>query len=224
MTAHTPIELVIFDCDGVLIDSEPIAARIHAQALAGLGFAVGPEEIIRRFTGVPDRDMYAALEHDFGCALPPDYDETRKAEIARAYVGELRAIAGVHEVLAAIRVPVCVASSSAPEKLRLGLETVGLHDLFTPNVFSASEVRRGKPAPDLFLLAAARMGAAPEHCLVIEDSEAGVRAAVAAGMTVMGFTGGGHCGPDHGDLLLRSGAAGVFGDMRDLQALRPALG
>lgn len=212
------IGLVIFDCDGVLVDSEPIAARIHAEALAGLGHAIGAEEIIRRFTGVPDRDMYAELEAEIG-ALPADYDEDVKTAIARSYARDLQAIAGVHDAVAALDLPVCVASSSVPEKLRLGLDLVGLYERFAPNVFSATQVRRGKPAPDLFLFAAARMGVAPERCIVIEDSVAGVRAAVAAGMAVLGFCGGSHCGPGHAEMLLREGADRTFDDMRQLPAI-----
>jgi HAD superfamily hydrolase (TIGR01509 family) len=219
MPSRRRIDLVVFDCDGVLIDSEPIAARVHAEALSRLGHPISPDEIIRRFIGVRDRDMYAIIERDLGRALPADYDAVAKAAIARAYAEELKVVSGVHETLAAIELPACVASSSVPEKLQAGLEAVGLHELFGPNVFSASQVRRGKPAPDLFLFAAERMGVAPERCLVVEDSEAGVEAAASAGMLVLGFTGGSHCGTGHADRLAAAGAERVFSDMRDLPAI-----
>jgi HAD superfamily hydrolase (TIGR01509 family) len=223
MAAGRRVELVIFDCDGVLIDSEVIAARTHAQALAALGHAIGMDEMIERFTGVPDRDMYAVLERDMGRALPADYDAQAKAAIARAYARDLKAVSGVEEALAKIELPVCVASSSVPEKLRLGLETVGLYARFAPNVFSATEVPRGKPWPDLFLFAARRMGVPPERCIVIEDSVAGVKAGVAAGMTVLGFSGASHCGAGHAEVLRQAGARAVFADMRQLPTMLASL-
>ena len=114
-------------------------------------------------------------------------------QATKFYAGDLKAIAGVAAAIAAIEAPKCVASSGTPEKIRHGLECAGLHDLLSPHIFSATQVKRGKPAPDLFLFAASEMGAAPGRCLVIEDSVAGVTAAVAAGMTVLGFHGGSHC-------------------------------
>jgi HAD superfamily hydrolase (TIGR01509 family) len=216
---HRRYDLVVFDCDGVLIDSEPISNRVHAAALTRLGYPLTEAECVRRFTGMPDQAMYEIIEKERGAKLPDDYDERTKALILDAYRRELRAIPGVAAALAAIRHRVCVASSSRPEKIELGLGLVGLLERFLPHLFSASMVARGKPAPDLVLFAARRMGAAPERCLVIEDSVAGVTAAGAAGMAVLGFTGGGHCRPGHGDRLRAAGARLVFGDM----ALLPAL-
>src|SRR5262249_60230426 len=131
----------------------------------------------------------------------------------------LKAIAGVAAAIAAIEAPKCVASSGTPEKIRHGLECAGLFDLLSPHIFSATQVERGKPAPDLFLFAALKMGAAPERCLVIEDSVAGVTGAVAAGMIVLGFHGGSHCLPGHADRLRAAGATLVFDDMRELHDL-----
>ena len=130
---------------------------------------------------------------------------------------------GIADVLTMIAAPVCVASSSSPERLRCALECVGLYDHFAPHIFSATMVVRGKPAPDLFLFAAEQMQAAPSRCLVIEDSVAGIQAARAAGMAVLGFCGGGHCGPAHAERLARAGAEIVFRDMRRLPHLLPAL-
>ena len=189
MTASR-FDLVIFDCDGVLIDSEPIANRVHAQTLAGCGYAVGEEELQDRFCGISDAEMLATIEREWGRALPDDYARRIATALARQYRCSLKPIAGIAEALAGLSQPVCVASSGTPERIRLGLETVGLYDGFHPHLFSASMVRHGKPAPDLFLYAAARMGAAPERCLVIEDSPAGIEAARAAGMTAIGFCGG----------------------------------
>jgi HAD superfamily hydrolase (TIGR01509 family) len=211
--------LVIFDCDGVLIDSETITCRVQAERLAAHGFAVTTEDVIRRFTGMRDREMYAILEREHGSALPDDYDAATKELIAEAYRRELRALLGVAAALDAIALPVCVASSSNPKKLRFGLELTGLYLRFAPHLFSAAEVGRGKPAPDLFLFAAARMGKLPGDCLVIEDSVAGVQAARAAGMAVYGFCGGGHCRDGHGDRLREQGAALVFERMEALPSL-----
>ena len=133
--------------------------------------------------------------------------------------GDLKAIAGVADAIAAIDLPKCVASSGVPEKIRHGLECAGLYELLSPHIFSAVQVARGKPAPDLFLYAAKEMGAAPERCLVIEDSVPGVTGAVAAGMTVLGFHGGSHCLPGHGEKLRDAGAALLFDDMRQLPDL-----
>jgi HAD superfamily hydrolase (TIGR01509 family) len=210
------IQLVIFDCDGVLIDSEIIAARVHARAFTREGWPVTEAGMIARFTGIADPDMYAIVERELGRSLTAGHDARVAGEIDQAYRTELRAIDGIHDALARVSMPVCVASSSAPEKLRLGLGLVGLYEHFSPDIFSATMVANGKPAPDLFLFAASCMSADPAHCVVVEDSVAGVQAAIAARMAVIGFTGGGHCGPDHAAVLQREGADLVIDDIRDL--------
>ena len=213
-------DLVIFDCDGVLIDSEPIVNRVHAAALTRLGYPLTSEECVRRFAGMPDRAMYEIIEAERGAPLPPAYDAETRMRIEAAYRAELRAIPGIEQALEAMGDRrLCVASSSLPDKMRLGLELVGLYDRFAPYLFSASMVARGKPAPDLFLYAAERMGALPSRCLVVEDSVAGVTAGCAAGMAVLGFTGGGHCGPGHAERLLGAGARTAFDNMTLLPAL-----
>ena len=211
--------LIVFDCDGVLIDSEVIVAKAYADGLSALGYAISCADMIARFTGVPDREMFEIIEAEWGRPVPASFAHTIKPTIEHVYRSELQAIDCIGEALAEITDPVCVASSSAPDKLELGLQLVGLYERFAPNVFSASQVRRGKPAPDLFLFAAATMGYAPAGCLVVEDSVAGVQAARAAGMKVIGFTGGGHCGPGHAERLREEGAAAVIASMRDLPAL-----
>lgn len=211
--------LVILDCDGVLLDSELISSRAHADALAALGLPFAPSDVLRRFTGMPDRAMYALIEAEHGIRLPDDHDAGVKARVAEAYRTGLQAVPGAHAAVAAIADPVCVASSSTPEKLSLGLGLVGLRDRFAPNIFSASQVERGKPAPDLFLFAARNMGAKPADCLVIEDSLAGVQAARAAGMRAIGLTAGAHCGPGHGARLAGEGAEAVAATWPEALAL-----
>ena len=217
-------DLVIFDCDGVLIDSEVIACRADAACLAEIGIAITAEEVMDRYVGISAAAMFADLEARYGRALPPDFGETLHRRVAACFDTELAAIAGVDEALSALRCRMCVASSSTPERLRHSLGLVGLLARFEPDIFSAAQVARGKPAPDLFLFAAERMAVAPSACLVIEDSVAGVRGAVAAGMAVLGFTGGGHCRPGHAQRLLDAGASSTFGHMRELPRLLISIG
>ncbi len=172
-----------------------------------------------RFAGRPDGEMRAEIEGELGRALPPAYTEIVNARTEEAYSSELKIVPGVLSALDAIDLPMCVASSSFPAKLRLGLEIVGLYDRFAPNVISATVVCHGKPEPDVFLFAAGWMRVPPRKCTVIEDSVAGVTAAHRAGMRVLGFTGGRHCGPDHAARLLSAGAELTFSDMNDLPHL-----
>lgn len=216
---HTPFNLIIFDCDGVLIDSESISCGIQAEELSRLGYKTSTNDIMRRFTGVTTKEMYKIIEEEWGQTIPETFENQVSLRTEEAYRDELRIVPGVREVLDSIDVPMCVASSSAPHKLRLGLEIVGLYERFAPSIFSASQVARGKPAPDLFLFAAERLGVAPSECLVIEDSVAGVKAARSAGMTVFGFSGGSHCGTGHDTALLDAGANLTFSNMATLPEL-----
>jgi HAD superfamily hydrolase (TIGR01509 family) len=216
MTANA---LVIFDCDGVLIDSETIAARIHAEALGALGHDYTTADVVRRFVGVSSRDMLRTIEEETGGPLPRDYGASTRRALWAAYDTELAAVPHVAEAIDALDRRVCVASSSSPDSLRLSLRLVGLYERFAPNIFSATQVARGKPAPDLFLFAAEQMRVAASNCVVVEDSIPGVKGAAAAGMTVLGFTGASHCGPGHAEALMREGATAVFDDMRRLPAL-----
>jgi HAD superfamily hydrolase (TIGR01509 family) len=213
------LEAVIFDCDGVLIDSEVVACQIAAEELTKLGYVITGEEVIRRFAGRTAREMEAEIESDWGQRLPDSYRTAVRERRADAYAGELNAIEGVEEALKSISVPVCVASSSSPETLRVGLGAVGLYDRFAPNIVSAKMVARGKPEPDIFIFAAGWMKVSPSRCLVVEDSVPGVQAAVRAGMPVLGFCGGSHCAPGHDKKLIEAGAAKAFEDMRELPAL-----
>jgi HAD superfamily hydrolase (TIGR01509 family) len=212
-------DLIIFDCDGVLVDSEVISCRAHAETLTRHGYPITADEVLNRFLGVSDREARLMIENEIGRKLPNDFESQVKQATLQFYADDLRAISYVREAIAAIGLPKCVASSGTPEKIRHGLTCAGLYDQLAPHIFSASEVKRGKPAPDLFLFAAEQMQAAPAQCLVIEDSIPGVTGAVAARMTVLGFHGGSHCPPGHADTLRAAGAIMTFEDMRQLPDL-----
>ncbi len=213
------LDLVIFDCDGVLVDSEVISCRAHAETLTRHGYPITEQQVLQRFLGVSDREARLIIEREIGRHLPSDFEAQVKEATLKFYAGDLTAIAGIAAAIAAIDLPKCVASSGTPEKIRHGLECAGLYEQLTPHIFSATQVQRGKPAPDLFLFAAERMGAVPARCLVIEDSVPGVTGARAAGMTVLGFHGGSHCQPGHAKLLRDAGAIATFDDMRHLPDL-----
>ncbi|MGW3151653.1 HAD family hydrolase [Streptomyces sp. NPDC001177] len=185
-------ELVIFDNDGVLVDSEPISNRILAAHLTELGHPTSYEDSIRDYMGSAMHRIHELIQERTGRRLPDDFDDVFHARVFEAFERELKPVAGVADVLeklAADGVPYCVASSGSHERIRVGHRTTGLDRWFDESrIFSSQDVGRGKPAPDLFLYAAERMGAAPERCVVVEDSPLGVQAAVAAGMDVYGFT------------------------------------
>jgi beta-phosphoglucomutase-like phosphatase (HAD superfamily) len=212
-------DLVIFDCDGVLVDSEVISCRAHSELLTRHGYPITPDEVLARFLGVSDREAQLIVEAELGRDLPGDFDLQVKQATLQFYSGDLQAISYVGEAIGAIVLPKCVASSGTPEKIHHGLVCAGLYNLLAPNIFSASQVERGKPAPDLFLFAAQQMQVAPQRCLVIEDSLPGITGARAAGMTVLGFHGGSHCRPGHGDALRGAGAIMTFDDMRQLPGM-----
>jgi HAD superfamily hydrolase (TIGR01509 family) len=218
------IDLVVFDMDGVLVDSEPISCRVTAEMLSLSGYPISAEEVRERFLGISTPDMMRLVATDLGRPLPPGFRERLRDTLLTAYEQELRPIPGIEALLAWLPVPRCVASSSHPERIARSLELTGLYTGLAPHLFSSSMVQRGKPAPDLFLHVAARMGAQPARTVVVEDSEAGVRAGRAASMTVIGFTGGGHVGhTDHAPRLRACGADHVARDTAALQGLLAAL-
>ena len=219
MSGRNELDLVIFDCDGVLIDSQVIQSRIDAAELTRLGFPVTAEELAQQFIGTATKDMKAHVETTLGRPLPNNFETTRDHLVDAAYRTELQAVAGVAEVLGKIGLPVCVASNAQLARLREVLALTGLLTFFEPNVFGADLVARPKPAPDLFLHAAACLNASPSHCVVIEDSETGIRAAKAAGMQVLGFHGAGHCFPGYEEVLIAAGASAVFSSMGELLPL-----
>ncbi len=216
----TPVpRLVIFDCDGVLIDSEIIAARAQSRALAEHGIAITPQEAARRFAGIPDADMWQTLQDENARVLPEDFPRQYADRLQDTFRQELRALPGVRETLAALRlrgIEYCVASSSTPPKLEAALKLVGLWDAFAPHVFSTAQVAHGKPAPDVFLFAARQMRTAILECVVVEDSVPGVRAARAARMRAVGYVGASHNGPDQRKRLLDEGAFAVIDDLQRL--------
>jgi HAD superfamily hydrolase (TIGR01509 family) len=207
-------ELVIFDCDGVLVDSEPISIRVDAVVLAELGMDLSEQELIDRFVGRSPSVMREAIETHLGHPLSEDWIERSRPRYAEAFERELRPIDGIEEALDRISAPTCVASSSEPEELAFKLKLTGLYERFAGRIFSAVEVHNGKPAPDLFLYAARQMGVRPGACAVIEDSQYGVQAARAAGMEAFGYTGS--VTPAH---MLEGPGTTVFDDMRELPRL-----
>jgi len=209
-------DLVIFDCDGVLVDSELIFARALAECLIAVDFPTTVDEAITLGFGKNRATLSAAVEARFGRALPDTFFETFAARSAAAFEHELSPMAGVVDLLAASPVPRCVASNGRLDRVRQRLAVTRLLPFFDPHVFSASQVAFGKPAPDLFLFAAQRLGAPAKDCTVVEDSIPGVEAAVAAGMPVVGFCGGSHCPDSHTDRLIAAGCSRVFAKMADL--------
>jgi HAD superfamily hydrolase (TIGR01509 family) len=203
----------------VLVDSEALACVVHAEVLTAHGYAITPEQVHERFLGRSSKEARFEVETEMGRVLPDEYTVQLKATIDSVFGEHLTAVPHIAETLAKLTHRICVASSGTPTRIVSSLTTTGLIDRFAPNLFSAAQVARGKPAPDLFLFAAAQMGVAPSHCLVIEDSLAGVKAARAAGMAVLGFHGGAHCSPATAAALAEAGATTTFDDMRELPGL-----
>lgn len=187
---------VIFDCDGVLVDSEPLAVAEWAQTMEELGLPIGADRIYRDFLGRSVMAMVDAAERDYATDLRPTLPAFAD-RLEATFRKRLTPIPGMEEALAALDKPRAVASSSGPERIKLSLGLTGLDRFFGSHVYSSTMVARGKPAPDLFLFAAEKIGVPPEECVVIEDSPAGITAAQAAGMRVIGFLGGGHAGQAH---------------------------
>jgi HAD superfamily hydrolase (TIGR01509 family) len=192
-------DLVIFDCDGVLIDSELISARMLVAELTRLGLSIDLTYVERNFLGRSYPVVMETIRREFGLDLPPDFEARYRENLLAAFQKELKVVPQVHEVLRAMAVPFCVATSSSPRRAEMSLALVGLSELVAGRVFTSTLVARGKPAPDLFLFAAGKMGADPARTLVIEDSLTGIRAGLAAGMTVWRFVGGSHLGPETPD-------------------------
>jgi HAD superfamily hydrolase (TIGR01509 family) len=209
--------MVIFDCNGVLVDSEPLATTIASQEFMRAGFPLTPDMIARYFTGRRPADMFADVEFATGRKLPTGFAASVAESILRRFRSELRPTHHAAYALSWLRGPKCVASSSSLERIHVSLESTGLIRFFEPNLFSASDVRNGKPAPDLLLHAAGKMGVEPGTCIVVEDSPVGVTAGVAAGMTVIGFAGASHAGNDTADQLRDAGARDVIADLRALK-------
>ena len=209
-----PVDLVILDCDGVLVDSEVLAVEIDRAVLAELGWDLTTEEVVERFVGKSHASFTAEVAAHLGRPLADDWDAPYLHRYADAFEAHLRPVDGIEDALDRITTPTCVASSGGFPKIHANLARTGLLPRFAGRISSATEVEHGKPAPDLFLLAAARMGADPARCVVVEDSPYGVQGARAAGMRALGYAGG--LTPAH---RLRDAGVTAFGDMRDLPRL-----
>ena len=210
-------ELVIFDCDGVLVDSDRISLRIQAEWISALGLPMTYEDCVRDFLGLGMGPTLQIVAERLGQPVPEGWEEGLAAAVRETFARELRPVPGIVEALEKIGSPTCIASSDSQEKMRLTLGLTGLWDRFAGRIFSADEVERGKPSPDLFLHAASRMSVPPERCVVVEDSPFGVVAAKAAGMTALGFA-----ATTPSSRL--DGADATFASMADLPALLLAHG
>lgn len=212
--------LLIFDCDGVIIDSTILHTEAEAECFQKLGITLTQRQLKERFAGVSDADVFRALETETGIKIPADMRSRLDQEKRVLFGRKLKVMPGLQDILEDIRnIPSCVASGSSVNMLSYTLTLTNLVSFFGPRIFSADMVSRGKPFPDLFLYAAARMGVRPEDCIIIEDSRAGVQAGKAAGSKVIGFFGGSHCDEHHGDMLLEAGAdytLSFLGDLPDL--------
>lgn len=211
------IQHIIFDCDGVLIDSEILSFAVDEKLLPDYGVTITASELARDFGGVTYGEMIAALNTRFSADIDAiSYQERCEAELTRTFQTDLRAISGISDLLAGLSVPIALASGSDLARLDQCLRLTGLDGFFEDRVFSAEQVARGKPAPDVFLLAASSCGWMPENCLVIEDSPSGVLAAKAAGMRSVGFLGGAHRSNSDADILRDAGAEYVAGNSSEL--------
>ena len=223
------MDAVIFDCDGVLVDSEIIALRVELKALADIGLVYDDHHAFaERFLGQTHAAFHAELDKDhrerLGAPLPEGFG-SRLVDMIWAEMSEFtEAVPGVHNAVAGVTVPVAVASSSGLAHIKHKLRRAGLFETFDPHIYSGELVPRGKPFPDIYLHATSQLGIHPKQCVAVEDSVNGVKAAVAAGMTAIGFVGGGHCSPRLGGKLSDAGAKEVARDMHDLaRILRGAL-
>jgi len=211
--------LLIFDCDGVLVDSEVLAHGALVDMLASLGHTMTLDQAMREFAGRDLRDTLSTAERVLGRPIPEATGRHFGQVLLDRFRRELQPIAGVREAILALPWRRCVASSSSPERLRLSLEVTDLAPLFGDAVFSAVQVRNGKPAPDLYLFAARSLGEAPADCIVIEDTPRGVAAGCAAAMRVIGFAGATHATPGLVEDLARAGAHVVIREMSELPAV-----
>ena len=219
------VELVIFDCDGVLVDSEAMSVAALLDMVKVAGGALDEDEAYEHFLGKSMASVREILASEFGLALTDEHISNMRADLLGRFRKGLKPIAGVKEMLPRLAARRCVASSGTLERIRFSLEVTGLIDLFDPHLFSAAMVPRGKPAPDLFLHASQEMGAMPRRCLVVEDSPAGIEAARAAGMRVLAFVGGSHArNPALTARLASMGAELIFADMLKLPELIAGLG
>lgn len=205
-------QLIIFDCDGVLVDSEPLAARAYERVYEKHGMSGVSADIIAQCIGMKQADIIVRIKELTGHQFPADADDDIWAETKALFTEQLTQTRDLAAFLSSLKAKRCVASSSSLERIHHSLDVTGLAPFFGDAIFSSSMVKRGKPAPDIFLFAAEKMDADPANCVVIEDSPFGVEGAVAAGMAALGYTGGGHSYPGHGEVLSARGAAAICKD------------
>ena len=219
------IDLVIFDCDGVLVDSEIIAARVEAELLSKAGYEIEAEDLARLYSGLTFREIMLRIEQESRQVFQASLIEEAEKLVDRRLAAEVRAIEGVHEAVASVAVKRCICSNSGTERLRTMLARTRLLPFFDGAIFSSLDTpsARPKPAPDVFLHAAETMKADPRRTFVIEDSVHGIAGAKAAGMRVIGFTGASHSHPGHADLLTEAGAETVIRRWADFGAVLAAL-
>ncbi|MGE0723870.1 MAG: HAD family hydrolase [Alphaproteobacteria bacterium] len=211
--------LLIFDCDGVLVDSESIEHGVDLEIFADHGYRLTSAELLARFIGISRRDCYRIVFDELGRPIPDGLQEEAERRVRERCRTELKPIAGIEDALRALDgLAKCVASSSTPNQLAMKLDVTGLTPWFAPHIYSTALVARGKPAPDIYLHGACALGHAPVACVVIEDSPHGVAGARAAGMRAIGFAGGGHAGDDLARALRDAGAEAVLTRMADLPA------
>lgn len=218
-------DLVIFDCDGVLVDSEILAARVEADLLTEAGYEITAEELAETYAGLTFKDILMAIEERAGIPFQISLIDRAEALVDKRLRNEVRAIDGVAQAVASVTAPRCICSNSRTERIEFMLERIGLLPLFSGRIFSALETPTGKtkPAPDVFLYAAETLGADPARTFVIEDSVHGVTGARRAGMRVIGFTGAAHSYPGHADALTEAGAETVIRRWAELRGVIAAL-
>lgn len=200
---------VVFDFDGVIADSEALANTVLAEAVTSLGRPTSLDDALRRYQGKRWHEVVSLVEQDIGRPLPDDFTDQLKADTLQRLKTELAEVDGAISFIRDLELPKCIASSSPLERLNVSLHALRIHDEFDGRIFSADTVANGKPAPDIFLHAAARLNVAPADCVVIEDSVTGVEAGLAAGMTVIGLCAASHCRDGHSDRLSAAGATHV---------------
>lgn len=218
-------DLVIFDCDGVLVDSEIIAARVEADLITRAGYEISPEEVSESYAGLTFKEILLRIEEKASIPFSAALIEQAESLTDKRLANEVQAIEGVREAVLSVTAPRCICSNSSTERIDAMLTRVGLKRLFEGHIFSSLATPGGKPkpAPDVFLYAAGKMGADPEKTFVIEDSVHGIAGARAAGMRVIGFTGAGHSYPGHADALTDAGAETVIRRWAELKPVLSAL-
>lgn len=217
------MKLIIFDCDGVLVDSEAILVDAELAFFRQYGVEITVDSYLDQFMGIPLDDWKAKasvlLNEKLGKPISDDFFKPLEESISSRIANDLMSIDGAYQAIDSLKTAICVASSSSVSSLESKLVQTGLFDLFAPHIYSTQLVENGKPAPDLFLHAAKQLDVLPSECIVVEDSANGVLAGKRAGMQVIGFTGGGHCTPHHSSALLSKGADFIATDYSDIVAL-----